>query len=298
MTNVPSGAQQAQVAALTALNFQDFLNAVGGKDLRYGRRLAAALFEPAARSFARQVAECDRITGEQGLAAGSNWLFRQFGQRLRVAGAHHIPSTGPVMIASNHPGATDTLALFASIPRLDLATIASDRPFLRALPNIHAHLVNVSEAIEDRMLTVRTVAREFRCGRAILTFPAGKIEPDPRVLPGAVASLDQWSASIGVFARLVPGLCIVPAIVSGVLSPRALNSPLTRLRRQAKDRELMAAMLQIVMKRYHNIQVDVAFGEAVYMSTANDVESTTHTVIASARHLIEQPPTQWETLIG
>ncbi len=275
-------AQAAQVEQLTALNFQDFLSAVGLKDLRYGRGLAAAVFNRPARIFARQVAEYDQRVGRDGLAQASGWLLHQFVGQLRVSGARHVPSDGPVMIASNHPGATDTLALFASIPRLDLATIAADRPFLRALPHVQAHLLNVSEAAEDRMVAVRAIARAFRDGRAILTFPAGKIEPDPLVLPGAQDSLQGWSDSISTFARLVPELQIVPTIVSGVLSPHALKNPLTFLRRTRKDRELMTAMFQIILKRYHNVTVNVAFGEPVRLTDIGDLGSITQTVIARA----------------
>ena len=279
---------QAQVEQLTALNFQDFLNAVGLKDIKRGRRLAEAVFSRPADRFARQVAEYDQRVGRDGLALASSWLLQQMTGELRVFGAQHVPTHGPVMIASNHPGATDTLALFASIPRPDLATLAADRPFLRVLTHVQAHLINVSEAIEDRMLAVRVIAREFRRGRAILTFPAGKIEPDPNVLPGAPDSLQSWSASIGAFARLVPELQIVPTIVRGVLAPGALRNPLIYLRRTYKDRELMAAMLQIVLKRYHNVQVTVTFGQPVCAADLGDVNAITQTVIARANALIIQ----------
>ncbi len=293
MTIAFSDAQLApttQVEQLTALNFQDFLNAVGLKNLKYGRGLAAAVFNRPARVFARQVAEYDQRVGRVGLTQASAWLLQQFAGQLQIIDAHHVPSHGPVMIAANHPGASDTLALFASIPRPDLATIAADRPFLRALPNLQAHLINISDAVEDRMIAVRTIAREFRQGRAILTFPAGKIEPDPRVLPGAGESLDSWSDSIGVFARLVPDLQIVPTIVSGVLSPHALSNPLLYLRRTRKDRELMAAMFQIVLKRYHNVQVTVTFGEPVQAKRASEISTLTKTVIEQAKALLMSDP--------
>ena len=94
----------------------------------------------------------------------------------------------------------------------------------------------------------------------MLTFPAGKIEPDPAVLPGASAAFEEWTDSIGLFARLVPETQVVPVLVSGVFSPRALASPLARLRRRQEDRERFAAMLQVAAPRRYPVRVTVALG--------------------------------------
>jgi hypothetical protein len=58
--------------------------------------------------------------------------------------------------------------------------------------------------------------------------------------------LSDWSESIGIFARAVPDLSIVGAVVSHVLVPQATYHPLTRLRRQKKDRESLGATLQLI----------------------------------------------------
>jgi len=294
--------QTTQVATLTAINFHDFLNSIGLSRIRYGRTLLRWIFDQPAKRFAREVSTFDQITGEQGLAASSMWLLRRFASELHVSGAANVPATGPVMIASNHPGAVDTIALFASIPRPDLSTLAAERPFLQALTHVHRHLVTVSEAVEDRARSVRTITRVFRQGRAILTFPAGKIEPDPLLQAGAVESLATWSDSISVFARLVPGLQIVPTMVSGVLSSAAQQHWLTKLRRQRKDRELFGAMLQIVLPRFHNVKVRIAFGEPVCvddLAADRTATSVTQQVIDRARALIESPPpsTAWQRLM-
>ena len=293
-------APSAQVATLTAINFHDFLNSIGLSRIRYGRALLRWIFDHPAKRFAREVSTFDQITGAQGLAASSMWLLRRFASELHVSGAANVPASGPVMIASNHPGAVDTIALFASIPRKDLYTLAAERPFLQALTHVHRHLVTVSEAVEDRALSVRAITRVFRQGRAILTFPAGKIEPDPLVQPNALESLATWSDSISVFARLVPGLQIVPTIVSGVLSTAAQNHWLTKFRRQRKDRELFGAMLQIVMARFHDVKVRVAFGEPVCIDGigADRASATvTQQVINRARAMIESPPTTWQRMM-
>ncbi len=117
----------------------------------------------------------------------------------------------------------------------DLRIVAAQRPFLEALPNVTRQLIFVPEQDGQRMGVVRAVVSHLRLGGAILTFPAGQIEPDPISMPGAVESLASWSESIAIFSRLVPEVKIVVAIVSGVLWPAATQSPITRLRRQQKD---------------------------------------------------------------
>ena len=104
----------------------------------------------------------------------------------------------------------------------------------------------------------RAAARHLRGGGAVLTFPGGRIEPDPAVLPGAVEALDHWSSSADLFARLTPGLAVVPVVVSGVISPSALRNPLTHLRRRRRDREWLAATLQVLIPALRNVDARVA----------------------------------------
>ena len=110
------------------------------------------------------------------------------------------------------------------------------------------------------------LTQQLRQGGCVLTFPAGKIEPDPALLPGAAAALEGWSDSIGLFARLAPAAQIVPVLVSGVFSPAALRSPLVRLRRKQAERERFAAMLQVVAPRRYPVRVTVAVGQPLLAS--------------------------------
>ena len=168
-----------------------------------------------------------------------------------------------MLIVANHPGLFDTAALFAAIGRPDLRIVAADRPFLRALPHTSRHLLYLDDAPLSRTRVIRSVLRHLQAGGAALTFPAGAIEPDPAVLPGAEASLRRWRPNIELFARLVQEGTIVPAIVSGVLSPRALRHPLTRLRRRPADRQWLAGLLQIRSPALQDVRIHVAFGPAL-----------------------------------
>jgi len=285
---------------LIALNTQDFLDAWGLNDLPFGKRLLRWFARPSATTFARQLLAYDQAVGEGALPKGGLLLTKQYAGGLQVAGRENIPDSGPILILSNHPGLTDTVALFTAIARPDLRVIALDRPFLRSLPNTAAQLYLLPDDAPGRMSITRSVANYLRKGGAVLTFPGGEIEPDPLVLPGAVESLGTWSESVGLFARLVPQTKIIAAIVSGVLSPAAQQHPLVQLRRDKKKREFLGATFQILWKPYRTNTVKVAFAPPLLASdliaTDPSPAYVTAQVTAAARTLITTSPTHWETI--
>jgi hypothetical protein len=232
--------------ALVRINTQDFLASFGLENVGHGRTALEALCWLPARRFANQMMDFDRRVGEEGLHPASRRTLSDYVSQLEVSGQENLPAEGPLLVLSNHPGLVDTLILFSSLPRPDLRIVASERPFLKALVNVSRQLVYVPDDPNQRMGVVRSVVSHLRAGGSALTFPAGEIEPDPASMPGALAALESWSESIAVFARLVPETRIVVAIVSGVIWPATLNHPLTRLRKQPKDRERIAASLQIL----------------------------------------------------
>ena len=245
---------------LIRINTKDILESFGLGSVRRGRRLLAAACYWPARRFALTVLEFDRRVVQDGLQSAAKWGLGQFAAEVELLGVEHLPQAGPALFVANHPGITDTLALYATLARSDLYTVAALRPFLAVLANMGRRLIYVDEDAHAHLGVVRSVTRHLRGGGSVLTFPAGKIEPDPAVLPGASAALDAWTDSIGMFARLVPETQIVPVLVSGVFSSRALASPLARTRRRLQDRERFAAMIQIVAPRRYPVRVTVALG--------------------------------------
>jgi hypothetical protein len=286
--------QATQLQTLTAINTQDFLAAFGMENLRQGRKALDTLCWLPARRFARQMVQYDQLVGQVGLHTASQQILKDYVQHLEIDGQQNIPPEGPLLVLSNHPGMTDALVLFASIYRPDLRIVAAQRPFLEALPNIHRQLIFVPEQDGQRMGVVRNVVSHLRLGGTILTFPAGQIEPDPISMPGAVESLTGWSESIAIFSRLVPDLKIVVAIVSGVLWPAATQSPVTRLRRQQKDRERMGAALQVLIQitlpSYKPVTTRLVFGRAISPTDipgSDETVSITGAIKAQAQRLIE-----------
>jgi hypothetical protein len=287
ITSPVTSERSERVETLTRVCVEDLLSAFGLGTLRHGRRPLELLSRIPARCLARQVATYDGIVGESGLAAGGAWALERMTRRVEVEGRENVPREGPLLLVSNHPGLSDTVALFATTPRPDLRVVAAERPFLDALPNTSRYLLTVDERSPGRFGLVRTATRHLRGGGAVLTFPGGKIEPDPAVLPGAVEALEHWSASMDLFARLVPDLVVVPVIVSSVLSPTALRNPLTFLRRRKEDREWLAATLQMMTPALRNVTTRVAFGQPVHATGSFD-EPVSRAALGEARRLIER----------
>ena len=247
--------RRARLHALTAANVDDLLRAFRLPD----RAFVRLLLRPPARRFADQLQHLDGLVATDGLAAGARWALRTFTRRLTTVGRERVPSSGPLLAVSNHPGLTDVMALVLALEqRDDLLIVALDRPVLRSLPAIASRLLWVSGT--DRLALIQRARRHLHQGGALLTFPAGTIEPDPS-LREAQEALQHWSPSLSVLGRGVDGLQVLPLAVGGVISPAALASAAARRIDDRKDREFTAATLQVLFRRYRDTDTRVLVGE-------------------------------------
>src|SRR5262245_1283186 len=275
-----------QIETLTRVCVNDLLSGFGLGRLRRGRRLLELLSRVPAQRVAREIATYDQIVGESGLKAGGAWALERMVRRIEIEGRERVPPEGSLLLLSNHPGLADAVALFSSVSRPDLRVIAAEWPLLDALPNTSRYLIKVAKASSNRFGVLRAAARHLRRGGAILNFPAGRMEPDPAVLPGAVETLQRWSTSLDLFARLAPGITVIPVAVSGVFSPIALRNPLTYLRHREQDRWWLASNLQMLVPVLRNVTTRVAFGVPIRTADAGDAVS--QKVLAEMRRLIER----------
>ena len=275
-----------QIEALTRVCVDDLLSAFGLGALNRGRRFLELLSRAAAQRVARQIANYDQIVGESGLRVGGAWALERMVRRAEIEGRERVPTEGPLLLLSNHPGLADAVALFSSIPRADLRVVAAQWPLLDALPNTSRYLISVAKGSSNGIAVLKSAARHLQSGGALLNFPAGRMEPDPAVLPGAVEALERWSTSVDLFARLTPNLTIVPVAVSGVFSRIAMHNPLTSLRRREEDRWWLASNLQMLVPALRNVTMKVTFGVPVRTSDAGDAVS--QRVLAEMRRLIER----------
>lgn len=281
----------ASIATLTRLIDNEVIRAMGVPlDSWLAERLHYVLSR-ATRRFSELFAEVDRIVDEQGLPAGALWLLRNLASDFEARGTQNIPAKGPLIIASNHPGTVDSLALTASAHRADLKIIASAVPFLENLPHIRQHLIFTPRInVQKRMVTVREAMRHLQTGGALLLFAHGTIDPDPAFMPEAQRELTGWSRSLEIFLRSVPEVQVIVSIVSGVLDPGCMRNPITRLRRARPDRQRLAMMLQLIeqmLGRRLDLTPRVSFGELLNMEDIGDTEQTLQVITRSAHQLMQ-----------
>ena len=158
----------------------------------------------------------------------------------------NLPREGPLIVASNHPGAYDSAALAASIPRPDVKIIVYEIPFYHALEHIQQRMIFVNPNPDLRMSALRSAIDHLRSGGALIQFGTGRIDPDPTVQEGSVENLQNWSPSLEIMLRKAPETQLTLAMVSGVLMKRFVHHPLTLLRQDPIARRRIAEFMQVI----------------------------------------------------
>ncbi len=227
------------------------------------RRLFKPLFWLPAQIFGRIMAGIDQTVRLQGMPEAARRLLRYFVEGVQVSGQENLPAAGPLLIASNHPGAYDSLAILSCLPRKDVQMVVSDVPFLRSLPAASQNMIYAIPGAQGRMTVVRKMMRQAQAGGAALIFPTGLVDSDPSVLPGAEQELESWSGSLALTLKKVPETKLVVTMVSGMLSAECLHSPLARLPKQEWKKRKLAEFLQVIqqltLKRKFNLQPHLTF---------------------------------------
>jgi glycerol-3-phosphate O-acyltransferase/dihydroxyacetone phosphate acyltransferase len=139
---------------------------------------------------ARQIS--DSLMAYRIVRALAELLLNLFYRRIEVAGAEHIPTRGPVIIAANHHNSlVDPMLVMTAVPRplVILAAAPLFRnpligPLLRlmgALPVLRRQEGIRDPARNDAMFdAVRTALSR---GGTVLLFPEGRTQPEPVLLP-------------------------------------------------------------------------------------------------------------------
>lgn len=278
---------------LTEINLDDLVASFGWEDHPKLAWMLRTMFMGPARKFAHQMLDFDDAVRSVGLVDAARQTQRRFIRNLRLF-SPPLPA-GPFLALSNHPGMVDTLALFSALKRPDLKIIAVERPFLRALPNISDRLYYVNDDPSKRMTLIRQVSTHLHSGGAVLTFPAGKIEPDPNVYPGALDALQDWTDSVGFFVRITPETAILPVLVRGVLWDKTAGNPLTRVKKEREKRERLAAALQLMAHVVLNkkpLDVTVQIGRPITVAElgSRNTQVIHQAVLGEMKRLIENPP--------
>lgn len=239
---------EEQVRVLARRITGEIFLALGWKREGFPSKLFAPLFRLPTRRFARIAARFENdVVAYNPMVAAAN-AIPQLAMQVSATGIENIPLEGPVLIASNHPGGLDSIALVSSIPRSDITALVSDVPFLHAMEGIRNHVIFVDFETIGGMMALREAIARLQNNRTIMLFAHGIVEPDPGFMPGARRSIEEWSPSIEVMLRKVPETRLVIATVSNSLLPRFVHHPLTLLRKVPVRRQLVGEFLQVIMQ--------------------------------------------------
>jgi hypothetical protein len=260
--------------------------------------LLRPLIWPPAHRFATFAAELDRRAALDGATAAARWALSLFTEDTRALGTEFIPASGPLLVASNHPGSYDSLLIIASLAREDLKIFVSDVPFLRKLVGCSPYFLHTPGDPHARMAALRAGIQHLRAGGALLVFATGVVDPDPALRPGAREALQGWSASLPLLVRQAPETATLVTLVSGVVAPACFHHPLTRLRREPPMKQFLAEFLQIsqqvLFHRRFPLTPTVRFAlplTAAELGHGRDPQAALATLIGRAESLLEEVDT-------
>ena len=189
--------------------------------------------------------EFDRMIVDESLTSACAWISSKCGQPIKVNWAERIPATGPVLLAANHPGYFEGMAIAAQMPRQDLKVLVGGIPYFSHLPNMKKLIIYTDRSTEKNIQGLRKEIDHLRSGVIVLIFPTGHADPDPDYMQGAFRRFEDWSESIALILRRVPETRLVPVVVSGILEPQFLNHPLARRQKEMVPMQRVAGFFQI-----------------------------------------------------
>lgn len=269
----------------------DLTKALALKQTRLANGFIQIMFGKAARRVADLGIGLDHEVAKGGLPAGARWLLPNFVKEHEARGVEKIPAEGPLVIASNHPAAVDSLVISAHVTRPDYKAIIGDIPFFERLPHVNKHAIFAPAPTDTagRMRAVRESLRHLKAGGALLIFARGGIEADPDWMPNPDGEFDQWSRSLEIFLKHVPQTRVLVTIVSGVIVRAMMHHPITRFRKARPDRQRLAFLMQFAQqilggREKFGLRPRVTFGEVIEGAHQHVLDQ----VHNSARRVLEQ----------
>jgi hypothetical protein len=231
----------------------EIFKAMGLRADGLSRRCFGWVFMPFVKAFSRHASNFDQMVSRHGLQITTQeWLDRYI-PGYQTRGATQIPAVGPLLIAANHPGTFDGMAIVSVIPRNDLKIVAAANPFFRCLPHTRQSFIYSTREPHVRMATLRSILWHLQNGGSLLIFPGGRLDPDPAYFPKAAQNaLAGWSASLEFILQKVPQTKLILAINSGFVAPEYLNNCFTQILRQEAARQKLAEFIQVIHQLVFN----------------------------------------------
>ena len=262
-------------------------------------RLVEPLFRPPVRRFARFAAAFENDVARVGFRDAARKITGEFVGEVDISSETTLPAEGPLLLAANHPGTVDFLLTASLLPRDDLKIVASNVSIVRLLPATADHFIFIASdsVVGDsysRMGALRESLRHLKQGGALLTFPSGRLDPDPAVRPlEARNELANWSPSIALMLRKVPQCKVAATVVSGVLSEGWFRSPVTWYRKEPHYKQKVAELFQVMAQLFFPDRIRlaprVAFGRPrswAELSPDRDAEEVMAVIIEQAESLL------------
>lgn len=219
------------------------------------------------KRLANLIDEYDQRIDLYGLDIATQWFVNHFVSSLTLKGLENIPEEGPLLITPNHAGGIDFLTIMAAMKRKDFRVIANEHAIISPTTFLPDYLLSIGDDPDDRSAIIFSVLEALKTGHAVLVFPAGLLEPDPKIIPGAQEHLDTWSPSLGIFVKKVPNLKILPAVIGGTISPDIYNSFVPKRRstvkKRAKTTLLIQYLNQLARPGKTKMDIEVVFGEPI-----------------------------------
>lgn len=281
----------ADLTPVTSAILHEIQGVMGLARVTGAAHLVGALFGPSARRLGRLLVHMDDEVASYGLAAAAGNLLSNLIHEFRVARPQAIPQQGPLLVASNHPGAYDLLILAASLARDDLKIISSDIAIFHHLPSIAPHFIPITEDPHRRMVAFRAGLRHLLDGKALLLFPRGEVEIDPALSAEALQGMARWSPSLELYLRNAPGTCLVIATVSGVLSPGWFNHPVLRIWKKTEQRQKVAEIMQVaeqlILSRKAHLTPRVSFSPPLDFSQGSETSGSPGRLMRVVTHIAQ-----------
>jgi hypothetical protein len=258
---------KSQPSELSKFIINEIIFATGLPKNKFNRTLFWFLFHKITDHLASLLEQFDQLVGEKGLPEASAWLQTKFCNPVQACGSENISQQGPLLVISNHPGTYDCLILFSHLQRQDIQWISNDIPAFHLLKNIQKHVLYSSRTdYSDHFLVMRDAIRHLRNGGTLVYLASGGRDPDPAVYVGADLFMDNWLDTFDAFYKYVPGLRILPAVVSNVISPLWVKHPITWLRRDEGWKLILSEFGQVIYQLAHPgrlmITPAVSFGKS------------------------------------
>ena len=198
-------------------------------------------------------------------------VIKEFNITIKSSGLQNVPSSGGVVIASNHPlGGLDALALMAEVEkvRTDQHFLVND--ILMALENLAPVFVPINKHGRNRTDSLQKIAETYAAEHCTLIFPAGLVS---RKQNGVIMDL-QWHKSF-ISQAVKHQRPIVPVFIEATNSSFFYNLVAFRKRIGIKANIEMFFLVNEMYKQ-RNQTITIHFGNPLPPAYFNKNQSDAH----------------------